>query len=166
MLMLAQEMIGTLQKSNINIKIDILKDVKKNNIDEIYSISLENFLNESWSEKSFVNEIKKKGSNIFIAKHNNKIIGFLASSFCFDININLFAVKKEYQSKGVGYLLFNYLVKYYKKNKIYKIILEVREQNYSAINFYKRNGFLIVGYRKGFYTQPLDNAVLMDFNII
>jgi ribosomal-protein-alanine N-acetyltransferase len=41
------------------------------------------------------------------------------------------------------------------------ITLEVRESNESAINFYDSQGFEKIAVRKNYYSNPIENAVLM-----
>ena len=48
-----------------------------------------------------------------------------------------------------------------KKSEPYRIDLEVRESNASAIALYEKCGFEQVGMRKNFYAKPTENAVLM-----
>ena len=40
------------------------------------------------------------------------------------------------------------------------ITLEVRESNAAAIAFYRKNGFVPVGRRKGFYEKPVEDALI------
>ena len=44
---------------------------------------------------------------------------------------------------------------------IHIVHLEVRESNGSARRLYQRLGFKEDGFRKNYYTEPVENAVLM-----
>ena len=47
------------------------------------------------------------------------------------------------------------------KSNIKEFFLEVREQNEVGQRLYKKFGFTVCGKRKGYYSNPTDNAVLM-----
>ena len=46
--------------------------------------------------------------------------------------------------------------------KARKVMLEVRKSNAGAINFYLGFGFKIVGDRKNYYSNPLEDAHVME----
>jgi ribosomal protein S18 acetylase RimI-like enzyme len=46
--------------------------------------------------------------------------------------------------------------------KINRMLLEVRQSNHRAIEFYKRNGFHIISERKNYYLNPNENAWVME----
>ena len=52
------------------------------------------------------------------------------------------------------------------RRSITSISLEVRESNESAIALYKKLGFEVLGKRKNFYTEPIENALVMVKNNI
>lgn len=53
-----------------------------------------------------------------------------------------------------------------KEKGMARLLLDVRESNLPAINFYKKNGFVIDGIRKNFYGGPQpENAILMSFQV-
>ena len=45
--------------------------------------------------------------------------------------------------------------------KVKKIFLELRESNLLAYKLYREHGFVTMGLRKAYYTNPVENAVLM-----
>lgn len=47
------------------------------------------------------------------------------------------------------------------KNDMSFITLEVRESNAPAINLYTKMGFVNVGIRPDFYSDPTENAIIM-----
>lgn len=62
---------------------------------------------------------------------------------------------------GVGSALINELVTYGKKNNFSFLTLEVRESNENARSLYSKFGFIKVGERKNYYSEPTENAILM-----
>lgn len=93
---------------------------------------------------------------------NNHIIGFLlAEKQDKNIHIHSIGVSKDHQRNGIGTKLINHL-----KNFNYSSLsLNVSEINYSGINFYEKNGFLKVKFKKNYYDGLTNNnAYLMCYN--
>lgn len=152
-----------MQKGNI-----IVEKITKNNInliDDIYSLSLKCFYTDSWNKVSLKDTALSENGNILVALLDNKLVGFIVNSCHYDCDLYLIAVENQYRKNGIGNILINNLIHYCKSRFIKKIILEVRKSNTNAINFYKNIGFTVVGERKNFYNNPLENAILMDFLI-
>ncbi|MBP3841486.1 MAG: GNAT family N-acetyltransferase [Bacilli bacterium] len=98
--------------------------------------------------------------NFLVYKKDNIIIGYLYYSLIYDrIEINQIEVLKEERRKKIGSNLLQYLIDNNKNN----ITLEVKIDNYPAINLYKKYGFKEVAIRKGYY-EGID-GILMERKI-
>ena len=79
-----------------------------------------------------------------IACSKKKAIGYASINFNISIRggvrgyINDVVVEKEYRKKGIGKSLINILLKYAKKKKCFKIILESKKKDF---NFYRSCGY-------------------------
>jgi ribosomal-protein-alanine N-acetyltransferase len=51
------------------------------------------------------------------------------------------------------------------RRKAAKIILEVRKSNNPAINFYLKFNFTIAGERKNYYSNPIEDAYVMELEV-
>ena len=71
-------------------------------------------------------------------------------------------VLPEYVSKHVGFGLLQACVEVAQYFKIPRMLLEVRQSNHHAIEFYKRNGFHIISERRNYYLNPRENAWVME----
>ena len=60
-----------------------------------------------------------------------------------------------------GSSLMKTLIDYSKQNGIVCVSLEVRESNEAAQGLYQKIGFKAVGKRKRFYTNPIEDAIIM-----
>lgn len=81
---------------------------------------------------------------------DDNIIGFLDYSLIYDkIEINYIFVDEKYRKNGIASKLFNYLFQKY--SSIKNITLEVKKDNYIAINLYHKLGFIDVAIRKNYY---------------
>lgn len=106
--------------------------------------------NKKFNPLPMLKEIfQDKKEEIFIAKENNKIVGYIAirkERHIYDLT--LLAVLKRYQRKGIGRILIKHMLKSAKKNKIKKITLEVRNDNQKALSLYLQYEFIVVGIQK------------------
>lgn len=75
------------------------------------------------------------------------------------------AVRKTLRRRGIANDLLNALITDAKKLILSTLILEVRESNVSARALYTKIGFSEVGVRKNYYSNPRENAILMNLSI-
>ena len=75
--------------------------------------------------------------------------------------INLVIVKEEFRRRGVAQSLVEGLVAGLKAKNVRCLTLEVRASNEPAIGLYEKLGFKEVGRRKGYYSNPKEDALLM-----
>ena len=71
------------------------------------------------------------------------------------------AVDKCARGRGVGDLLMNAALEYARNNALCSIFLEVRRGNIAAVGLYKKHGFNSVRIRKNYYSDPVEDAVVM-----
>ena len=98
--------------------------------------------------------------NFLVYKKENTVIAYLYYSLIYDrIEINQIEVLSEERRKNIGSSLLKYLI----ENNNKDITLEVRINNYPAINLYKKFGFKEVAIRKGYYNGI--DGILMERKI-
>jgi [ribosomal protein S18]-alanine N-acetyltransferase len=78
-----------------------------------------------------------------------------------ELQIDNLAVSEQYRRKGIGQALLNAALKKAASLGARSATLEVRSANSSAIAFYRKENFLRVGRRKGYYANPPDDALLL-----
>lgn len=71
------------------------------------------------------------------------------------------AVVASYRRRGVGRRLFDGLIRELRAEGAHEVILEARGSNHPALGFYRSLGFVKTGLRKGYYADPVEDAVLM-----
>jgi len=143
---------------------------------EILQIQTESDLS-IWSKNDYLNELDREDSIFKIAQNaDGKIIGFALvrllignsnfSENSFDSSeiLNI-AVRKSFQKKGIGQMIFDAILKSLKKKNIKEIWLEVRASNANAIAFYQKNGFELQFERKNYYRNPSENALILRCSI-
>lgn len=119
-----------------------------------------------WSEGAVEDFINNPLCIMFCARHGERIVGYVGLYIIFeDCDIANVAVIPEFRNCGIARSLIDHAIYFARKNQVKKLMLEVRASNTPAINLYKKLGFSTVGIRKNYYTQPKEDALLMDKNI-
>ena len=138
-----------------------IEKMTKEHLESVYIIETECF-SHPWSKQSLQNELNNDTSLFWVATENNDVIGYIGMSVVIDEGyIFNVAVSETYRKKGVGSALINEIVTYGKKNNLCFITLEVRESNINAQSLYSKFGFIKVGERKNYYSEPKENAILL-----
>lgn len=118
--------------------------------------SVDNFIYKL-SEKEFSTDPFLK---ILTFEDDNLIKGFLLYSEIYDrIEINQIEVLTKYQQNHIASSLMEYLINIAREKQLSNITLEVKENNYKAINLYHKYNFVEVAKRKGYYNGV--DAILM-----
>jgi len=99
----------------------------------------------------------------WVAKDEAGIAGFLvARSLVQEAEILNFAVRADERRRGIGTALLIEALNWSRSVGAEKAILEVRASNESAVKFYERHGFRTVGRRPKYYTDPIEDALLLS----
>ena len=115
-----------------------------------------------WSRRSLETALLDSQSLFYAAVDDGNVVGYIGMSFVFDEGyIYNVAVTGESRRKGIGSALIRTLVTHCKKEGFAFLTLEVRESNAAARSLYRHFGFIKVGERKNYYSDPTENAVLM-----
>lgn len=139
----------------------ICRDMEERDLLEIVAIEEENF-SQPWTREDFLHSIKKDSDIYLVIEENNEILGYCGLwGVAGEGQINNVAVKKSYQSKGIGLYMMSQLISTGKSQGLQAFTLEVRESNEKAIALYQKLNFEICGIRRGFYDKPKENALIM-----
>ena len=104
-------------------------------------------LGSTLHENYFLGDLKSP-NDVLIAEENEHVIGFVHFLVFADyIDIVDIVVDINNRKQGIGSKLLKALENY----NIKEILLEVSENNKTALSFYLKNGFTKVGIRKGYY---------------
>jgi len=124
-------------------------------IEQIFNLEKDIFKNSAFSKESTENLVKADNSFIYTYLVDEKVCGYLMVLDSIDVyEILAIATVEEYRNKGIAQELLD-------KIKTKDIFLEVRESNKKAINFYKKNNFKQISIRKGYYSDPTEDAIIM-----
>ena len=143
-------------------KLDIIT-FDESHLDAVCEIERASF-SDPWSDLAFRESAKALFTEIFVALDDSgAICGYIAVNViapeCEILNL---AVSSERRRLGIAGKLIEFVFDRAREKGCHTVMLDVRESNTPAIEFYKKHGFYEVGIRKGFYSSPKENALLMD----
>ncbi len=117
---------------------------------------------DAWSKAAFEEEFSSPLSTLYTAKREGELAGYLILRCVYDegeiINV---AVSPQFRRCGCGRLLLRAAFEQAKREGLSVLMLEVRRSNLAAIRLYESFGFATVGQRKGYYENPIEDALLM-----
>ena len=149
-----------------------IRKVRKSDVDRIVDIerswhhlshwSIDSYyrlLNDDSFTSSFVAELEEESGS-------NSIVGFVIFHIAADVSeIYNIAVENGHARSGIGKQLMTAAIEESARRKARKVILEVRKSNNPAINFYLGFTFTIAGERKNYYSNPIEDAYVMELDI-
>jgi len=137
-------------------------------IPDVLSISVECGLC-LWSSDAYRSELVRDDTIMLKLTNQAEVTVGFAVGRIFNFSGNEFVVeltnigiRQAYRNQGFGSLLLKSFLERCSVFDISSVILEVRVSNVNAINFYKKFGFIASGHRRGFYANPLEDALTMN----
>ncbi len=142
----------------------VIQPATPDNIANIANIEKQCF-STPWSENS-IRESMSAGTAFYMAYLGGNIAGYMGlSKIAGEGYVTNVAVLPEFRRKGIGNQLLQYVIND-SKAELEFISLEVRVSNDAAISLYEKLGFIEVGLRKRFYTNPQEDAIIMTKTFI
>lgn len=130
-------------------------------LDQVMEIE-NDLISPPWTREGFFTFLLKDENMFFVVEEKGQILGYCSMQTVLDegdiLNV---AVTRDRQKEGIGYFLVDSMLMLVAARGIHIVHLEVRESNGSARRLYQRLGFKEDGFRKNYYTEPVENAVLM-----
>ena len=115
-----------------------------------------------WSKKSLDDQVENPRAFFVVAVEGDSVLGYggmhCVSSECYLDNI---AVFRHHRRKGVATAIIGALEKHAREINSDFLSLEVRRSNWRANDLYFKCGFEEEGRRKNFYTDPMEDALIL-----
>ena len=144
-----------IQKVTIN-DINELQKIGRQTFSETFSgdnseEDMRKYLDENFSSEKLTAELNNKDSEFYFAVLDNAVIGYLKLNFGASqtelkdnkaLEIERIYVPKEYHGQKVGQLLYEKAIQVARQKEVNYVWLGVWEENFRALSFYKKNGFV------------------------
>ena len=142
-------------------------DLTLKHIDDIVEIEKLSF-KTPWTKEAFISELtRNKCAKYRAVFSNEKVVGYGGMWIMIDeAHVTNIAIHPEFRGIGLGNLIMEDLLNVARNNGARSMTLEVRTGNLTALNLYKKFGFLEVARRKGYYQDTGEDAIIMwKYNI-
>jgi [ribosomal protein S18]-alanine N-acetyltransferase len=101
-----------------------------------------------------------------VAEVDARVAGFAAATLLLDgtenrCDLDTMAVDPRARRRGVGTALLQAILAWAAKRGARRIGLEVRASNAAALGLYRRMGFAEEGRRRGYYGDPVEDALVL-----
>jgi ribosomal-protein-alanine N-acetyltransferase len=132
-------------------------------IDAVLAIEEASFTNP-WTREMYLGELENPDvSHCFLAKTaESVVVGFCSFWRVLDeLHINNLAVSPEHRRRGVASALLRRILCEGAALGATRATLEVRRSNGEAQALYERFGFTVAAVRRGYYTNPSEDALVL-----
>ncbi len=120
-----------------------------------------------WSESTFRGLMRRPSACLIAAERAGKVVGFFAMWFASDeAELGDLVVHPSYRRKGIGGKLLTYALREARQRAARTVVLEVRASNDAAKALYEAAGFSILTVRKGYYSTPKEDAIVMRLELV
>lgn len=149
--------------------------IRPMNMDDVPVVaSLEGeIFSDAWSEKLYRETLESGRYDCWVletAESNEEELAgkpVLAGYFCGQMildeaEVHRIAVDPVMRGRGYGQVLLEDFLHRMQDVGVTTVLLEVRAGNKPAIGLYKKNGFVEIGVRKGYYQNPKEDARILQ----
>jgi [ribosomal protein S18]-alanine N-acetyltransferase len=135
-------------------------------LDDVIEVEVNSFATP-WSREAFYNELtKNQFAHYLVAEVDDKVVGYCGVWIIVDeAHITNIALLPDYRGLKLGEALMGRIVEIAREVGALRITLEVRVSNERAQNLYRKFGFEEGALRKQYYTDNMEDALVMWVNL-
>ncbi|MGA9226600.1 MAG: ribosomal protein S18-alanine N-acetyltransferase [Mesobacillus sp.] len=135
-------------------------------LDDVIEVEVNSFATP-WSREAFYNELtKNQFAHYLVAEVDDKVVGYCGVWIIVDeAHITNIALLPDYRGLKLGEALMGRIVEIAREVGAIRITLEVRVSNERAQNLYRKFGFEEGALRKQYYTDNMEDALVMWVNL-
>jgi ribosomal-protein-alanine N-acetyltransferase len=137
--------------------------IPEQDLDLIVAIEAASFSNP-WSRQMFDWEVQHSDvSRLYVLRTPEHPVAAFCSCWlvCDELHINIVAVRPELRRMGLATALLHRVLQEAAAAGARRATLEVRRSNEAALRLYQRLGFSVATTRRDYYTQPVEDALIL-----
>ena len=138
-----------------------LVSMDKSHLDAVAALERTCF-SKPWPKSMLEDELYNPNVSLVVAEgEDGSVLGYGEIGVVLDEGcLEKIAVDPAYRRQGVAEAILSAYLRF-GRAKLAFLTLEVRASNEAAIGLYEKLGFKEVGRRRGYYTEPKEDAILM-----
>lgn len=146
-----------------------IRSVHPNDLDEILPIEHAVY-SCPWSNAMLERAVMPQGTNggrVARLEDTGQLVGYAFYLLIPQVETQLLsiAVHPDFQRRGVASALLQEVIRKARQADTLALLLEVRESNQAARQFYAREGFQYLGRRRGYYDHPREDALILHLDL-
>jgi ribosomal-protein-alanine N-acetyltransferase len=120
-----------------------------------------------WRREDFAGLVDARGAFAWVAAAGGAgIVGYAVAWVAADeAELANLAVAVPWQRRGIGTRLIDFACRTAREQGARTMWLDVRVSNFAARSLYARQGFRVVGVRRGYYARPREDALVMALDL-
>ena len=122
---------------------------------------------DAWTLEGLRGELERECTVCEVIEVSGEgLVGFvIASTVVDEVSLLQIATRPSWRGKGLATRLLSRVFGQLVRQGFRVVYLEVRRSNIAARSFYERCGFVVCGKRKGYFSKPIEDAVLMELSL-
>ncbi len=147
-------------------KIITFRKMTVDDLDDVMEVEVNSFT-LPWSREAFFNELtKNQFAQYLVVEVDQKVVGYCGVWIIIDeAHITNIALLPECRGMKLGEALMAKVMELAREMGALRMTLEVRVSNERAQNLYRKFGFEAGAIRKQYYTDNLEDAIVMWVNL-
>jgi len=131
-------------------------------LDAILEVDAESFL-RPWTREMYEAELRNPAvTRIFLIRVGDRVTGYCSTWFLpGELHINNLAIRPACRRQGLASTLLTKVLELAQEAGCDRATLEVRRSNDAARQLYESLGFRLAGLRPGYYTNPVEDALIL-----
>ena len=127
-----------------------------------------------WGWSAYYAELQGRNSHLMLVARiasqertrRSKLAGYIVGRMGADeLHINNVAVREDYRRRGIGRRLLDRILEEGKRSGATAAFLELRAGNKVALALYEECGFRVTSRRKHYYSDPVEDAMVMIIDL-
>ncbi len=138
-----------------------LRPMEASDADAVVTIQVASPEIAQWTAQDY-ERLSSAGMMAWVAEVQGVIVGFLvARRIASELEILNLSVRPDARRRGIGHALIQFAFAWGKEFDARSAFLEVRASNRGALQFYKRHRFEETGRRRLYYSNPVEDALVL-----